>query len=176
MTSALTNQRRIFKACSTLFLPAMGGISPYMSVTWPSPVGIGLSQWKFNQTSMMMHFSNPCKFKYQLQLADFKKWWLSINSALNIQARFSQKLWFSPIQFVATVYFGLCCALPWHTERVAICNKLLPMDPILLRWVAKHSGEFFKKNKTFLWEHWIHTSIFLSFASKYTYFGGPEDF
>ena len=125
----------------------MGGISPYMSVTWPSPVGIGLSQWKFNQTSMMMHFSNPCKFKYQLQLADFKKWWLSINSALNIQARFSQKLWFSPIQFVATVYFGLCCALPWHTERVAICNKLLPMDPILLRWVAKHSGEFFK-NKT----------------------------
>ena len=27
----------------TLFLPAMGGISPYMSVTWPSLVGIGLS-------------------------------------------------------------------------------------------------------------------------------------
>ena len=27
----------------TLFLPALGGISPYMSVTWPSPVGIGLS-------------------------------------------------------------------------------------------------------------------------------------
>ena len=28
----------------TLFLPAMGGISPYMSSTWPSAVGIGLSQ------------------------------------------------------------------------------------------------------------------------------------
>ena len=27
----------------TLFLPAMGEISPYMSVTWPSPVEIGLN-------------------------------------------------------------------------------------------------------------------------------------
>ena len=27
----------------TLFLPAMGGISPHMSVTWQQPVGIGLS-------------------------------------------------------------------------------------------------------------------------------------
>ena len=26
----------------TLFLPDMGGISPYISVAWPSPVGIGL--------------------------------------------------------------------------------------------------------------------------------------
>ena len=26
----------------TLFLPAKGGISPYMSFTWPSPVSIGL--------------------------------------------------------------------------------------------------------------------------------------
>ena len=29
----------------TLFLQAMGGISPYMNVTWPSPVGIGLSSF-----------------------------------------------------------------------------------------------------------------------------------
>ena len=28
----------------TLLLPAMGGISPYMSVTWQQPVGIGLNQ------------------------------------------------------------------------------------------------------------------------------------
>ena len=29
----------------TLFLPAMGGISPYMSVMWPSLVRIGLNQY-----------------------------------------------------------------------------------------------------------------------------------
>ena len=33
----------------TLFLPAMGGISPYMSVTWPSPVGIGLNMGGIKQ-------------------------------------------------------------------------------------------------------------------------------
>ena len=30
----------------TLFLPTKGGISPYISVTWPSPVGIGLNKTK----------------------------------------------------------------------------------------------------------------------------------
>ena len=38
------------KMALTLFLPAKGGISPYMSVTWPSPVGIGLKTlqvWMF---------------------------------------------------------------------------------------------------------------------------------
>ena len=33
----------ILKRYLTLFLPAKGGISPYMSVMWPSPVGIGLT-------------------------------------------------------------------------------------------------------------------------------------
>ena len=33
---------KIIFNCLTLFLPAKGGISPYMSVTWPSLVGIGL--------------------------------------------------------------------------------------------------------------------------------------
>ena len=28
----------------TLFIPAMGGISPYMRVTWQQPVGIGLTE------------------------------------------------------------------------------------------------------------------------------------
>jgi hypothetical protein len=28
----------------TLFLPALGGISPYMSIMWQQPVGIGLSK------------------------------------------------------------------------------------------------------------------------------------
>ena len=27
----------------TLFLPALDGISPYMSITWQQPVGIGLT-------------------------------------------------------------------------------------------------------------------------------------
>ena len=35
----------------TLFLPAMGGISPYMNVTWPSPVGIGLRIRYFSRIS-----------------------------------------------------------------------------------------------------------------------------
>ena len=45
--NAGTGQATIIKILTyyllTLFLPAMGGISPYMSVTWPSPVGIGLN-------------------------------------------------------------------------------------------------------------------------------------
>ena len=39
----LYNFVKIYAKYLTLFLPAKGGISPYMSVTWPSPVGIGLS-------------------------------------------------------------------------------------------------------------------------------------
>ena len=34
----------------TLFLPAKGGISPYMSITWQSPVGIGLREIWFIET------------------------------------------------------------------------------------------------------------------------------
>ena len=37
--------------CLTLFLPAMGRISPYISVTWQQPVGIGLTQKEANISS-----------------------------------------------------------------------------------------------------------------------------
>ena len=36
----------------TLFLLAKGGINPYMSVTWPSPVGIGLNM---SETDILNH-------------------------------------------------------------------------------------------------------------------------
>ena len=38
----------------TLFLPAMGGISPYMSVTWQQPVEIGLRTYSFLEKTYMM--------------------------------------------------------------------------------------------------------------------------
>ena len=47
----------------TLFLPAMGRISPYMSIKWPSSVGIGLRfRWKSRQVECYdlpkLRFSN----------------------------------------------------------------------------------------------------------------------
>ena len=41
-----TRKSRENTSALTLFLPAMGGISPYMSVTWQQPVEIGLTDPK----------------------------------------------------------------------------------------------------------------------------------
>ena len=47
METAQNNIRNLYNL--TLFLPPMGGISPYMSITWPSPVGIGLNPPRSSQ-------------------------------------------------------------------------------------------------------------------------------
>ena len=39
----------------TLFLPAKGRISPYMRVTWPSPLGIGLTSLFFDMYNEFVH-------------------------------------------------------------------------------------------------------------------------
>ena len=38
----------------TLFLPVKSRISPYMTVTWPSPVGIGLKSRNWNMNSTLI--------------------------------------------------------------------------------------------------------------------------
>ena len=74
---SLTNNRWI--KLLTLFLPALGGISPYKSITWQQPVGIVLT-WK-NQTEhdeyLFLVNSFRCDFRlilspmhpYKLQIA-----------------------------------------------------------------------------------------------------------
>ena len=62
------------KVALTLFLPGEGGISPYMNVTWPLRLGIGLKlkmieiiksdflSWTFYQiTKLLSHNLLPCK-------------------------------------------------------------------------------------------------------------------
>ena len=64
----LGRKNKVQNQSLTLFLPAMGGISPYMSVTWPSPVGIGLSQPK--QPGCIPPFQ-----KIPLNLVNFRQKW-----------------------------------------------------------------------------------------------------
>ena len=62
----------------TLFLPAKGGISPYMSVTWPSLVGIGLNTlwlWNVVDTSNVQglrRLQNQGFWKFLLKYLDQK--------------------------------------------------------------------------------------------------------
>ena len=58
----------------TLFLSAMGGISPYMSVTWYLPVGIGLKRpmtWQSN-------FENSKRFFYLSSLRFLQPCYINI--------------------------------------------------------------------------------------------------
>ena len=58
------------KSCLTLFLSAMGGISPYMSVTWPSPVGIGLNR----KTTISTYFGSANNDKYTANQVDSQQY------------------------------------------------------------------------------------------------------
>ena len=80
----------------TLFLPAKGGISPYMSVMWPSPVGIGLKkevasvEHRLLQNGFWQIIGHKLsKFKIFFMASDFDRTWLKC----------SQNLLFSVSQF-----------------------------------------------------------------------------
>ena len=58
----------------TLFLPAKGRISPYMSIKWPSPIRIGLKRlkcYRFIQADLLQAF---CKPYWKTEILAFKKW------------------------------------------------------------------------------------------------------
>ena len=82
----------------TLFRPGKGGISPYMSVTWPSRLGIGLREINCPQSSCMVNlglsaFSNfhATRLKFyvregkQLKLSQIR-WFYNMNCLLSFVA------------------------------------------------------------------------------------------
>ena len=77
----------------TLFQPAKDGISPYMSVTWPSPVGIGLisKNMLWNQNYYIFSQNNSWK-------CSTTKNWMKPNKS------------FEP-------YFALLCLRRWLQTR-----------------------------------------------------------
>ena len=59
-----TTKSRIRQGPSlTLFLPGEGRISPYMSVTWPSQLGIGLNQWLSIDVGILCELKNGASIK-----------------------------------------------------------------------------------------------------------------
>ena len=79
----------------TLFLPTKDGISPYMSVTWPSLVGIGLINHFYKNCAHKQLFFNEKKFRKIRTIFDIENslWKSKIGTNWPTDTGWRHKIW-----------------------------------------------------------------------------------